>query len=165
MKIIGTIWTNVEPGIEVYLILPILGIGIFFFWRWLFRKLIKLKTKRLIIIWVTTIITTPILYAGLILIWILMLEYYPDRVFDKTKWLNDPDKRYELSKSIIERKILIGKSKSDVKAILGDGANTNNDNQWYYNLGYRPQLAGIDPDNLEIDFENGKVVNVIQHKH
>lgn len=143
----------------------ILAIPIFLLWRWLFKKFIATKLKRRIITWLVTIVSTPIIYGTIALLIILSIEYYPKRDFDKKQWLTDKDKRYELSEDMIDSKMLIGKTKSEIKSLLGDEGNKVGDNEWYYNLGFRPELTGIDPDNLEIDFKNGKVVSVEQHKH
>ena len=99
-------------SIEVYLILIILGIPTFFFWRWIFKKYIKVNKTRKILIWLATIILTPCIY--------------------------------ELSNDIIESKMLIGKSKSQVRQILGDEDNNDSLNVWTFGLGVRPELFNID---------------------
>lgn len=60
--------------------------------------------------------------------------------------------------------MLIGKTKAEVKLILGDEENLENNDLWNYYLGYRPQLFGIDPDVLDIEFKDGKVIKVSQHQ-
>ena len=150
-------------SIEVYVIVPLLGIPVFFLWRGVFRKSRqKLTTK--IGIWLLTIITAPMIYVCIMIIALLVMDYYPNRDFVKQQWLTNKDKRYEYSKDIIQSKILIGKTKKEVKQILGDDSNSGTSDDWYYDLGYRPELANIDPDNLEITFKNGRVNDVVQHE-
>ncbi len=111
-----------------------------------------------------TVITTPIFYAVIVLTFFYISEYYPNKHFDQKQWFANKDERYEYSENIIESKILAGKTKAQVRQILGDEGNNDKDNDWYYDLGYRPEFANIDPDNLEITFKNGKVTAVIQNK-
>ena len=151
--------------IEVYFILAILGILTFYFWRWLLKKFITVNKTRKIWTWVATIIFTPCIYIGIILIWVFSIEYYPSYSFDKQTWLQDTDKRYELSKDIIKSRILIGKTKSEVRKLLGNNSyNKDSIDVWTYGLGIRPALFNIDDSYLLIEFENDTVVNVEQHR-
>ena len=151
-------------SIEVYFFILILAIPTFFLWRWIFRKFIIDKKKINIATWTATIIATPLIYIGIVMLWIFSISYYPSNDFDREKWLNDKEKRYELSEGIIDSKMLIGKTKIEVKQILGDEENSENSDLWNYYLGYRPQLFGIDPDILDIEFKEGKVIRVGQHQ-
>jgi len=149
-------------SIEVYVIIVILGIPIFFVWRWIFRKFIKSDRKRKIVLWITTIFSTPLIYVGLAILIFSIIEYYPNRDFDKGRWLNDRETRYELSKNIIESKMLIGKTKTEIRRLLGDESNKDDVDQWQYYLGFKPEILDIDPSTLIIDFKNDRVINVEQ---
>lgn len=149
-------------SIEVYLILIILGIPVFFVWRRIFKNRNMQVRSRRTIVWLVTIITTPLLYGGLAMLLIFIMEYYPKQDFNKKEWLNK-NKRYEYSDDIIDSKMLINKSKNEVRKILGDESNLDTSDTWYYDLGFRPELLNIDPYSLEVDFNNGKVVKVEQH--
>ena len=92
------------------------------------------------------------------------MSYHPTHDFDKQKWFADKEKRYELSEDIIDSKMLIGKTKSEVRQLLGDEGNTDESDYWNYYLGFRPGFANIDPDVLDIEFKDGKVVKVGQHE-
>ena len=91
-----------------------------------------------------------------------IIEYYPNRDFDKKAWLTDSDKRYEYTHDLISSKLLIGKSKVEVVQMLGK-TDTTQTNELYYYIGYRPVFTGIDPSNIEVDFRKGKVNNVEEH--
>ena len=66
---------------------------------------------------------------------------------------------------IIQSKMLLGKTKNEVRNILGDNSdNKDSFNVWTFGLGVRPELFNIDDSYLEIEFQNDKVVNVEQHK-
>jgi hypothetical protein len=151
-------------SVEVYFFLLIIGIPTFFIWRWLLMKFIKADKKRKIAVWAATIITTPLIYIGIILLWIFSISYYPNRDFDKEKWSANKEKRYELSKNLIEGEILIGKSKTEVRQILGDAGNSDESNYWSYYLGFIPGPFNIDPSVLDIEFKDGKVIKVRQHE-
>ena len=151
-------------SIEVYFIILILAIPTFFIWRWIFRKHIKDRKKLNIATLIATIIATPLIYVGIIMFWIFSKSYYPSKDFDRQKWISDKEKRYELSEEIIESEMLIGKTKAEVKQILGDEENTDDSDLWNYYLGFKPQLFGIDPDVLVIEFKNGIVIKVGQHE-
>ena len=151
-------------SIEVYFILLLLGASTFFFWRWLFKKYVKVDRTRKIATWSATILLTPMIYIGITMLWVFSINYYPSHAFDRQKWFADKEKRYELSKDIIETKMLIGKTKDEVRLILGDDGGTDEQDYWSYYLGFRPQLFGIDPDVLDIEFKHGKVIKVGQHE-
>ena len=150
--------------IEVYFIVIILGIPIYLIFRWFFKKRIQSVRKRRIVTWLATIAAAPLVYVAIIIIWTFCLEYYPNRDFDHKQWLIDKDERYEFVKDIVNSKMLIGKTKTQVQKILGGDDNTLESDDWYYDLGFRPELFNIDPDNLEIAFKEGKVISVEWHK-
>jgi len=58
---------------------------------------------------------------------------------------------------------LIGKTKDEVIELLGDDFYSYDENHIVYDLGFVPELLNIDPDVLDIYFENGKVVKVRQY--
>src|SRR4030095_168385 len=111
-------------SVEVYFFLLILGVPTFFVWRWFLKKFIINNRTRKIATWTATIIATPLIYSGIIMLWLFSMSYYPTHDFDKEKWSANKEKRYELSGDNIESKMLIGKTKSEVRQILGDEGNT-----------------------------------------
>ena len=159
LEIFGIEW-------DVYLILLVFGIPIFFLTRWLVRKFTSPGRTRTITTWVGTIIMTPLVYGIIGIIIFFAISYHPNNDFNEKQWLVNPDKRYELSKGIIKSKILIGKRKEQVKQMLGQGEPNNSDStdNWEYYLGIKPEIGNIDGDYLTIDFKNGKVINVSQYQ-
>lgn len=164
MMIIRHLPSLFGASIEVYIILLILGVPVFFLWRWLLSKFIKGQRIRTAMTWIITSITTPVLYVGIVMLLIFGVSYHPSYSFDKEKWFANKRKRYELSEDIIERKMLLGKTKSEVRQLLGDEGNSNESDHWFYQLGLRPGLFNIDPDVLDIEFSNGKVSSVQQYE-
>jgi len=151
-------------SVDTYFIFIILGIPTYYLFRWLLKKFIKVDKTRISATWTATIIATPIIYFGIILLWLLSISYYPSHDFDKEKWSKDKETRYELSNNLIESKMLIGKTKSEVRQLLGDEGNNNESNHWNYYLGFRPGFPNMDPDVLDIEFKEGKVFNVRQYE-
>jgi hypothetical protein len=138
----------------------------FFFWRWLLKKFIKADGKRKIITWVATIVLTPLIYYGFIMLVAFYLSYYPNLHFNKTGWESKPNKRYELSKNLIESKILIGKSRAQLRQLLGSDYSADDSDVLYYALGNTPVILNFDPDpfTLQINLKNNKIISVEQYK-
>jgi hypothetical protein len=151
-------------SVEVFFILILLVIPTYYICRWLLKKYIQVEKTRKIASWTATIIATPIIYFGIILLWLFSISYHPTNDFDKQKWFANKESRYEISEDIIKSKMLIGKTKSEVRQLLGDEGNNNESNHWNYYLGFRPGIANIDPDVLDIEFKDGKVFKVGQHE-
>ncbi|HEV8506069.1 MAG TPA: hypothetical protein VGQ53_11735 [Chitinophagaceae bacterium] len=152
-------------SMEVYLIVILLAFPTYFLWRRIYMRYFPVGKKRTLIIWLSTIISSPIIYVILGFIIFSIIDYYPESKFEKNRWDEFPDKRYELSQDIIKSKMLIGKSKTDVRLILGvDSTEPDSQNEWYIDLGYKPEIGNIDPSSLEINFKNNKVVSVTQSR-
>lgn len=150
---------------EVPIIILILAIPVYFLSKWILKKF-KLgndKNRRFLAI-IPTIIISPILYVGIIMIWIFSISYYPKTDFNKQKWESNKDERYKMSNDIIKNELLIGKTKDEVINLLGNDFYKYDDNHIAYDLGFVPGLFNIDPDVLDIYFENGKVIKVGQHE-
>lgn len=160
---------------EALVVMLFLGLPAFFFWRWLIGKRIEKPAIKNVYAILATIFATPVLYVILVLAWFFAASYYPKQEFDKRQWHAKIENRYEMSGDIIESKILIGKTKNEVRQLLGsEGAeehgewgkmNNDSSDYWRYYLGFRPNILGpADPDALDIYFEDGKVVKVEQHE-
>ena len=148
-------------SLEVYFILLFIAIPVFLFWRWLFRKYIRIDNSRKISTWVATFITTPIIYVGLICLWLFWPNYTPSKDFDRSEWLTYREGRFQMAKDIIRSKLLIGKDTAQVKQILGEptwGGDTTN--VWIYDMGWGG--GGLDVLfhhlNLTLD-KNAKVIS------
>ena len=147
--------------IAVFIILLFIGVPLFFFWRWIFRKIAS-KTRKRVLVWVLTIVGAPAVYVLVALIWIGGMEYYPNHDFDQRAWKTDSDSRYEYTHDLIKSKLLIGKTRRQVLQILGDQGDTSQTEIYYY-IGFRPEITGIDPGNIVVEFKNGKVDTVIEN--
>jgi hypothetical protein len=106
---------------------------------------------------VNNIRITPVIYVGLIIGWVSYVSYYPERDFDKEKWRTDIERRYEMTDDLVENGKLIGKTKDEIKELLGQEEVSLDGLRWTYYIGFKPSLFGIDPDVLEIEFKEDKV--------
>ncbi len=150
-------------SLEVYGIVIVFSIPFFFVWRSIFRKYIKSKFLIRFVSWAAAFPTAFIVYGALIVAWFAVVSYYPKREFNRNEWFADKENRYELSHNIIESEILLGKTKVEIIQLLGDENDVEN-NHWEYYLGFIPSIGGIDPDVLDVYFQDGKVVKVEQHE-
>lgn len=119
------------------------------------------ETSRKYIALVPTIFLTPFLIGITIF---FLIFYYPRNEFNIQEWEKNVEERYEMSENIIKTELLIGKTKDEVIELLGEKFYSYNENHIAYGLGFVPGLFNIDPDVLDIYFENGKVKKVGQHE-
>ena len=149
-------------SIEVYFILLIIAIPTFFFWRWLLKKYIKVDRTRKIATWSATLIGTPIIYVGLIILFMFGMSYKPSKDFDKSQWLTDKEGRFQMAGDLVKSKILIGKDTTQIKQILGDptwGGDTTQ--EWTYDMGFGGGMFSSLFHNLNLTFDKkGKVISV-----
>lgn len=148
-------------SIEVYFILLLISIPTYIFWRWAFKKRISDKTKRNISALVSTIILTPIIYVGLIGIFIYYITREPSSDFDQSKWLTDREGRFAMGDDIVKSKILLGKDTNQVKQLLGQPTWQDSLNvSWTYDMGNGGGGLGFLFHNLSVQFDKAKVVKV-----
>ena len=109
----------------------------------------------------STVVLTPIIYVGLIGIFIYFITREPSSDFDKSKWLTDKGGRFSMGDDIVKSKILLGKDTNQVKQLLGqptwqDSLNTS----WTYDMGNGGGGLGFLFHNLSVHFDREKVVKV-----
>lgn len=150
---------------EVPIIILILSIPVYFLTIWILKRLrLGNKKNRKFLAFIPTMILSPLLYFGLIMIWVFSVSYYPETDFNSQEWNENKEERFKMSNNIIKCEILIGKNKKEVIELLGNDFYSYNENHIAYDLGFVPGLLKIDPDVLDIYFENGKVIRVSQHE-
>lgn len=148
--------------IIIVLILILVAIPTYIFSKLILKKLnIGNGINRNFTALIPTLILIPIIFAG---ITYLGVFYYPSYEFNKQNWEVNKEERYKMSEDIIDSKMLIGKTKVEITELLGPDFYTYNENHNAFALGFVPGLIKIDPDVLDIFFENGKVIKVGQHE-
>lgn len=154
-------------SLEAPIILLILATPIYFFSKWIL-KILKFgdNTSRKYLALILAAVLSFTLYVTIGLILIYSIFYYPEIPFNQQEWSKNTEERYKMSSDIIKSEMLIGKTKAEVIELLGEedfySGDDKDENHMIYYLGYVPGIASIDPDILEIFFEDGKVVAVSQ---
>jgi hypothetical protein len=151
-------------SIEVYLILFFIFIPTFFFWKWLLKKYIKVEKTRKIMTWLATLILLPIIYSGLIILFVFGISYTPNKNFDKTRWVTDKEERYQMADDIIRSKMLIGKDTNQVKSIIGEPPwRDEAAKKWTYNMGCGGGGLGFLFHNLDLNLDKNGIVISVEH--
>ena len=90
------------------------------------------------------------------------LIYQFEERFDENIWRSQPTRRYKLADDIIENQLLIGKTKVEVVALLGEPNSIVNLNKesFLYKLGVPPSFFEPKMELLLIVFEKQKVIDV-----
>ncbi|SNR16702.1 hypothetical protein [Tenacibaculum jejuense] len=122
---------------------------------------INLKSK---VYKITFISFSTLVLVGSILFSVYIYSYYPRISFNKKVWDTEVLERYQMSRDIIEKKILIGKSKQEVIQLLGTKEFYVFNNKIMYTIGHIPGLFNIDPNILCVELENNIVVRVSQYE-
>ena len=90
-------------------------------------------------------------------------QSYTETSFDEEIWKAEKEERFTMSKDLIDSEILIGKKFNEVTELLGEEYNSYSENTISYYLGFIPSPGNLDPDLLELTFEDGVVIKVRQH--
>ena len=148
-------------GLDSYLIMLVIGVVIFLIGFLILKKIQPQKNHiKNPFLWIVTIIATPLTYVALIFTFIIVITHYPQRDFDKTQWKNNREMRYEYADDLVDNRKLIGLTKAEILELLGKPDEERKDQITYY-IGFSPRhFLGIDPDLLEIEFEDGKAKRV-----
>jgi len=122
---------------------------------------------------VLALLSAPVLYFVIVIAVYQVSIYYGSETFSQEAWAaagpnmfssdRVPSERYRFSADLIERKLLVGKTREQVIELLGDDYFESGKSRIGYDLGFVPG-HGFDPDYLEITFEDGVVIKVEQHR-
>ena len=149
------------PSVTLIVFLLIVFILVFLF--------VNTIDKRKWLTFIISIIATPFVYFyGFYPMVNIFSSYHHEKYFDSSSWKDNPSLRYEMSDDLVESKELIGRSKGDVKFLLGnyewlswnDSIHGKDANYWNYGLGIEPGAMNDQKDNMLIVFKNNKVVDV-----
>jgi len=122
--------------------------------------------------WLTVLVSlvlTPNVYFYMFYPMInIFVSYHHEKYFDAEAWEDKPELRYEMANQILNDSLLIGKSKSDIKALLGtpewlswdETLKANSQDQWNYNLGFEPGAFNDMQECLELQFKNNTVESI-----
>ena len=91
------------------------------------------------------------------------VKYKYEHTFSTDRWIKYPRERVKKVDDMLEKHILIGKTKEEVVELLGnetDGAHFKELNNFVYYLGDERGLISIDSEWLVVTFDNDIVVEV-----
>ncbi|WP_452224914.1 hypothetical protein [Lacinutrix chionoecetis] len=88
-----------------------------------------------------------------------------EKAFDQTQWQTSPSTRYEMATALVESKLLFGKTKTEVVALLGTAkpSTLEGKDHLVYALRKPPSFFDVKDETLIVIFENEKVVNVVHN--
>ena len=119
----------------------------------------------------SSVVLTPFVIVGMLLIYITIDDYYWDNYFirnpdfKRKHWDNQTDRRFMMVNSIIDAGLLTGKTSEEVTGILGEEkqyfVQDNNSNQIIYLLGRK----NVDVYYLIINMENNRVSSLPSFVH
>ena len=91
------------------------------------------------------------------------LIYQFEERFNEDDWRNAPTKRHKLVEDLLERELLIGKTKTEVIIMLGppNSNSTLKKDIIIYDLGSPPSFSKGNPQQLQIRFKNENVANFV----
>ena len=154
----------------IYTPLFIVLLGIVFILVWLFTNTID---KRKWLTFLISIILTPIIYFYIFYPFInIFSSYHHEKYFNTKAWNTKPALRYEMSNNIISKHLLIGKTKENIKNLLGTPEwfgwdpliKANSPEKWNYNLGNKPGALNTMQECIEITFKKNKVETTKQYQ-
>jgi len=92
----------------------------------------------------------------------MLLIYQFEERFDQERWRSQPRMRYKMADDIIEKQLLIGKTKIAVIALLGKSYATTSLGQEFlvYRLGKPQSFSESKSEQLLIVFKDQKVIKV-----
>jgi hypothetical protein len=152
----------------IYIVYVIIGTVVFLVLRKIIGRLFpNLKTAKDVISGFLAVCLAPIIAKVIFILFfnLIMYEYHPNRKFETNSWQENLQDRHQMSEDLIERKILINKSKNQIATELGKPngdirIETDTLSNWRYNMGSRGWGFGLKYYYLNIEFENNKTIQV-----
>jgi len=130
---------------------------------------VKTIDRRKWLTFLVSVVITPFIYFFAVYPMLnIFSDYHHQKYFSSELWQEKPALRYELSDDMLSSELLIDKTKSDIKTLLGtyewlswnDIKKENDPNKWNYSLGIEPGAFNTKKECIEISFENDKVTEV-----
>ena len=154
----------------IYTPLFIIFLILVFVIMWLFTNTID---KRKWLSFLMALILAPVVYFYMFYPLLnIFSSYHHKKHFDAEAWVEKPALRYEMSEEMINDSLFFGKSKAEVKTLLGesewygwdDSIKANSPEKWNYNLGFKPGAFNLTQECIELVFKNNAVESVSQYQ-
>lgn len=140
-------------------ILSLFGIPVYSLIHHLLKKRIENKTNRRLMLWLLTILSTPVFFVSCIVFFFMVTSYYPKHAFTENRWATEKETRYEMEDDLINSKLLVGKTKAEVVQIVGLEGNELKSDSWRYFMGKKPGFT-FESSQIEVNYKDGKVETV-----
>lgn len=144
--------------------LGIISLITFFLLRWMIGKWTQDAGYKNVFTIGGTFVMTPVIYLVLIMGLLCSSSYYQSTDFDEEVWMSSPDERFRMAEDIIDSRMLIGKTKTEIEALLGSDFSNTSAYEISYYIGFVPDMFAIDPDVISIRFANDVVAEVRQRE-
>ena len=92
----------------------------------------------------------------------LGIKYKYEHTFSTSRWIEYPRERVKMVDSLLEKHVLVGKSKEEIIGLLGnetENAYFKEVNNFVYYMGDERGLISIDSEWLVIEFRNNVVID------
>ena len=132
-------------------------------------QFIKTIDKRKWLNILVSLVLTPLVYSYVFYPLLnIFSSYHHQKYFNSEAWLKKPTLRYEMTDNILKTDTLIGKTKPEVKELLGtyewlswnDSIKNHDDNLWNYALGQKPGAMNTKKECMTVVFRADKVVRI-----
>ncbi|WFA09041.1 hypothetical protein [Tissierella sp. Yu-01] len=93
---------------------------------------------------------------------IFTIKYKYEHTFSTNRWIEFPRERVKMVDSLLEKHVLVGKSKEEIIGLLGnetENAYFKEVNNFVYYMGDERGLISIDSEWLVIEFRNNVVID------
>lgn len=144
--------------------LGIISLMTFFLLRWMIGKWTQDTGYKNVLTIGGTFVMTPVVYLVLIMGLLYSSSYYKSSSFDQAEWMANPDERFRMSADMIDNRMLIGKTRTEIETLLGSDFSEVSEFEICYYIGFVPDMFAIDPDVISIRFANGVVAEVRQRE-
>jgi len=148
----------------ILIITLLLYLLVVFTLRLIWKRLIKSKQHRQTATFLSALLSIPVILYLAFYLFLFNVSYYPENKFDPNYWEQDIEGRYKMTHFLIDHNVLIGRTKEEIKEMLGTKGLQEKDNIWQYDIGTVPGFGNIDPSFLYIEFEKDRVKHVNQHE-
>lgn len=89
-------------------------------------------------------------------------ESYDFKEFNQNKWMTEKDKRYEMTYTLINKKLILKKNKEEIEALLGKTSYCTPNYLRYY-IGSKSGFINMYENYIEIHLKHDKAYKVVQH--
>ncbi len=108
--------------------------------------------------WISSVFAVPIVYAGVVFLYLTLSSGYDKLEFDQKDWEDDPHTRYEYVEDLIDNNKLNGLTRLELLSLLSE-PDSETDSTMVFYIGYWPkELMNMDPDWLVVELADERAI-------